>query len=127
VACWMLLALAPVAAFFIFTVMPQAGEAPKAEVESAYRVILLTHVVALALAGVAGNASLFKGLRAVVREGCPAAALFAAWVALFAIVGCQLSWILRPFVGHPFLEVAFLRADALKGNFFEFVFKHLIF
>ena len=127
VACWILLALAPVAAFFIFTIMQRVGEASAKDVESAYRLVLLTHVAALALAGVAGNAVLFKGLRAVVRQNRSAAALFAAWIALFAIVGCQLSWILRPFVGNPFLEVAFLRADALKGNFFEFVFGHLIF
>ena len=126
VACWIFLAFAPIALFFTLTGVPNVGEAPTEDVSFAYRIILLTHVTILAIAGVAGNASLFNGLRATVRPQCPTAALFAAWIALFAIVGCQLSWILRPFVGNPFAEVAFLRDDALRGNFFEFVFGNLL-
>ena len=126
VACWLLLALTPVALFFSLTGVPAVGTAPVAEVDFAYRVMLATHVAVLAIAGVAGNASLFNGLRAVVRPNCPSAALFVAWIALFAIVGCQLSWILRPFVGSPYLEVAFLRENALQGNFFEMVFGQLL-
>ena len=128
VACWVLLALVPVALFLILTGMPELGDASvtKEEIDFAYRVMLLTHVIVLAIAGVIGNISLFNGLRAVVRPNCPAAALFAAWIALFAIVGCQMSWILRPFVGNPFWEVVFLRENALNGNFFEFVFNCLV-
>jgi len=126
VACWILLALAPVALFLSLTGVPKVGEAPTAEVQFAYQLMLMTHVTVLAIAGVVGNASLFNGLRAVVRPACPMMALFAAWIALFAIVGCQMSWILRPFVGNPFTEVAFFRADAFKGNFFEMVFGNLL-
>jgi hypothetical protein len=126
VACWILLALAPVVFFFIVTGAPQMDGAWEEAVGAAHRAMPLTHVAVLALAGVLGNASLFNGLRAVVRPGCPPAALFLAWIVLFAIVGCQMSWILRPFVGTPGLEVAFLREEALKDNFFEVVFGRLL-
>ncbi len=49
-----------------------------------------------------------------------------AWLASYAFVGCQLSWILRPFVGSPFFPVEFLRPDALDRNFYEFVFTEVL-
>ena len=125
-ACWILLALIPVVLFFMLTGMPKIGAVPEKEVDFAYRMILLMHVLVLAIAGVAGNISLFNGLRAVVRPRCPTAALFVAWILLFAIVGCQMSWMLSPFVGHPLLEVTFLSPDALKTNFVEVVFGRLL-
>ena len=126
VAGWILLALAPVALFFTFTGVPKTETTPADEVAFAYNVMLITHVAALALAGVSGNGILYNGIRATVRPTCSVGSLFASWIALFAIVGCQLSWILRPFVGSPFLEVALFRDDALQGNFFEYVFLRLI-
>ena len=128
VACWILLALIPVVLFFILTGLPAINDASATDVnlDFAYRVILLTHVTVLAIAGVAGNVSLFKGLRAVVRPNCPAVALFAAWIVLFAIVGCQVSWILSPFVGHPLLEKVFFCGENLNTNFFEVVFQRLL-
>ena len=126
VAGWILLALAPVALFFTLTGVPKTEATMPEEVVFAYKVMLITHVAALALAGVSGNGVLYNGIRATVRPDCSVRSLFASWIALFAIVGCQLSWILRPFVGSPFLEVAFLREDALQGNFFETVFLRLI-
>jgi hypothetical protein len=118
-ASWILLALAPVALLFLLTAVPREGT--PAELRTAHNGILLTHVGILAAAGVAGNASLWGGLRRLVRPGCPVRLLWGAWLAAFAFVGCQLSWILRPFVGSPFYPVVFLREDALERNFYEFV------
>ena len=126
VACWILLALIPIVLFFTTTGTPKIGAVPENEVDFAYRMILLIHVVVLAIAGVAGNVSLLSGLRAVVRPRCPTIALFATWIALFAIVGCQMSWMLSPFVGHPLLDVTFLSPDALKTNFVEVIFQRLL-
>lgn len=42
----------------------------------------------------------------------------------------QLAWTLRPFIGSPRLAVQFLRADPLRGNFYEAVLRaieHLFF
>jgi len=126
IAGWILLALAPVALFFALTGVPKTGAAPDNVIIYAYNMMLMTHVVALAIAGVAGNAILYRGLRSTVRPNCSPICLFAAWVAAFAIISCQLSWILRPFVGSPFLEVAFYREDAFRSNFFEMVFTKII-
>ena len=121
---WILLALVPIALFFLFTGVAYAGSA--AELRFAHNSILMTHVVLLACAGVFGNLALLHGLRHIVRPRCPVAGLFGAWLAAFALVGCQLSWILRPFVGSPFFPVVFLRPDALDRNFYEFVFTEVL-
>ena len=124
VGAWMLLALLPVVLFFLLSGVARAGT--HAELQYAHNSILVAHVLVLSLAGVAGNAALLGGLRRLVRPRCPAAALFCGWLAAFAFVGCQLSWILRPFVGSPFFPVEFIRPDALDRNFYEFVFTEVL-
>jgi hypothetical protein len=118
-ACWILLSLVPVTLFFTFGVA-EAQASPR-ELQLTHNCLLLTHILFIACAGLAGNAALYHGLRRVVRPTCPARGLHAAWVMSFAFVGCQMSWILRPFVGSPFFPVCFLRPDALERNFYEFV------
>jgi MFS family permease len=121
---WILLALAPIALFFLATGVPPAGT--HAELQFAHNSILMTHIVLLALAGTLGNAALLQGLRRAVHPRCSVVSLFWVWLAAFAFVGCQLSWILRPFVGSPFFPVEFLRPDALDRNFYEFVFTEVL-
>lgn len=124
VSCWILLSLAPVALFFLMSGVPGVGTHD--ELRTAHNSILVTHIVILSLAGFGGNVALLKGLRRVVKPRCPAGLLFTLWVMAFAFVGCQLSWILRPFVGSPFYPVAWLRPDCLERNFYEFVFKEVV-
>lgn len=124
IGCWILFACLPVAVFFLVSGVPVSGT--HEALRYAHNAILMTHVCILAVAGVVGNAALFTGLRKVVNAGCSVEALFVLWIAAFAFVGCQLSWILRPFVCSPFYPVAFMRADCLDRNFYEFVFTDVI-
>jgi hypothetical protein len=43
--------------------------------------------------------------------------VFTCWVIVFASVGAQMGWVLRPFIGDPTLEFAWFRER--KSNFFE--------
>lgn len=52
--------------------------------------------------------------------------MVALWIASFAVVGCQLGWIMRPLVGSPNIAVEFLRSDALDSNFLESLFRQII-
>ena len=49
--------------------------------------------------------------------------VFNIWVIVFALVGGQMSWVLRPFIGHPGQPFEFFRERG--GNFFIAVFKAL--
>jgi hypothetical protein len=124
VACWILIGLVPVTLFFTFGVASCEGD-PR-QLRLTHNGLLLTHIVLIAFAGVAGNAALRQGLREVVAPGCSPRRVYASWLLSFALVGCQLSWILRPFVGSPFYEVQFMRPNALERNFFEFVFGEVL-
>lgn len=45
--------------------------------------------------------------------------VFRCWVLLFGLVGAQMSWVLRPFIGRPDLPFAWFRPR--ESNFFEAV------
>lgn len=49
------------------------------------------------------------------------------WIALYAFVGIQMGWMLRPFVGNPGLEVAFFRPEPFSNAYvflIDLVFRH---
>jgi hypothetical protein len=52
-----------------------------------------------------------------------ASLIFWIWVMLYASVGAQTGWLLRPFIGHPNLAFAWFRPRS--GNFFLGVFESL--
>ena len=45
--------------------------------------------------------------------------VFRIWVLVFGLVGAQMGWVLRPFVGHPRADFSFFRDR--KDNFFQAV------
>ncbi len=124
VASLLLLSLAPVALFFTLTSASATG--PAAELQFTHNCLLVTHIALIAIAGAAGNMALLRGLRRLVPPACALGPIYTGWVLSFAGVGCQLSWMLRPFVGSPFYPVAFMRPDALERNFYEFVFTEVL-
>jgi len=95
-----------------------------------HSVMLLTHVLAIALAGTTANRRLLGVLRKVSGSSAAARAVLSCWLAGNLFLGAQLAWSLRPFVGSPKLAVQFLRDDPLRGNFYEAVWRaarHLLF
>jgi hypothetical protein len=50
--------------------------------------------------------------------------VFRIWVVVFGLVGAQMSWVLRPFIGDPALPFAWFRQR--QGNFFEDVWRSLM-
>lgn len=46
-------------------------------------------------------------------------AVFAIWVIVFGLIGAQMGWVLRPFIGAPNAPVTFFRVR--EGNFFQAV------
>jgi len=61
---------------------------------------------------------------AIVQERVSAAnTIFRVWVVLYGLVGMQMGWILRPFIGHPDLPFALVRAR--EGNVFGGIWRAL--
>jgi hypothetical protein len=49
--------------------------------------------------------------------------LFRCWIVVFGLVGSQMAWVLRPFLGCPDQPFSFFRAR--ESNFFEAVWHHI--
>src|SRR5262245_19852539 len=77
-----------------------------------------------AFVGGAGYASVALLRGALGRRGDvgrQAARALRVWVVTFALVGGEVAWALRPFVGSVYYRVEFLREGALDGNVYEFI------
>jgi hypothetical protein len=99
---------------------PLAGAA---QATAGHGVMLLTLVGMIAFAGVTANVRLLGLLRRLGGGVSPALKLLMAWLTVNLLLGSQLSWIARPFIGRADRPVRFLDPQALNGNFFEEVAK----
>jgi hypothetical protein len=95
--------------------MSSGGESHRA----AYDTFKLVQVTVIAFAGVVANVRLLRLLRRQSGSAAVARKVVFAWLAGNLLLGSQLAWILRPFVGAPFLDVQFLRPNAFESNLFE--------
>ena len=115
----------PLAAFMVWNAPPLSASAGEHSTGT-YTAIQITHVSVIAFAGVTANLRLAQLLRQLSGSTAVARRVLLAWLAGNFLFGSQLTWILRPFIGAPGLPVEFLRATALKGNFYETVFHALL-
>lgn len=111
--------LAPILAFFTFST-------------SSYGFMIILNVLLLAVAGAVALGFLLKILRRLAvaapnddgsLDPSPGTAFFNIWVLLYALVGAQMGWLLRPFIGSPTLPFAWFRPRS--GNFFQAIVDHL--
>lgn len=106
-----LLSFAPIVLFFLLT-------------SSQYQFFKLLNVGVFAVAGVVGVLFLAQGMQAVsigTREGEDARKrLVWLWILVYAFVGSQAAWTLRPFVGAPSMPFELFRQ--LGGNFYANIF-----
>ena len=124
VAGAILLAMAPIVLFFVFSAAPDSGS--RETMRLAHSAMMLAHVVVMGGAGTVGVTLLFQILRRRVPAECRLVLMMCLWLAAFAVVGCQLGWIMRPLVGSPNIPAELIRADALESNFLESIFTQII-
>jgi hypothetical protein len=128
-----LASIGPIVCFFSFTT-------------TSYPFMILLNVLVFALAGVLGSAFLLQTLHRLtsilgpvqlpppVGEsdeigplerftgqilGKRGKIIFRVWVLVFGLVGAQMAWVLRPFIGHPGVPFAWFRHP--DSNFFQAV------
>jgi len=119
-------ALSPVSLFILYNTPPLSSKATLL----GHSVTLLTHVFFIACAGTIANRRLYRLLEKMSGRRETARSVLLSWLGGNFLLGSQLAWILRPFIGSPGLAVEFLRDDPLRGNFYEAVghaLRHLFF
>jgi hypothetical protein len=107
----LLLSFAPIVVFFLLTT-------------SGYQFFKLLNVAFFAVCGVVGVAFLSQGMRVVSAAGEEGARarrwVMWLWVLVYAFVGSQMAWTLRPFIGAPSMKFELFRQ--LGGNFYANIF-----
>lgn len=102
-----LLSFAPIVLFFLLT-------------SSNYQFFKLLNVGVFSVAGIIGVIFLIQGMRLVSAsgdEGTNARQIVVRlWIIVYAFVGSQVAWTLRPFVGAPSMKFELFRQ--LGGNFY---------
>ncbi|RKZ32148.1 actin-binding WH2 domain-containing protein [bacterium] len=110
IAC-VLASFAPIAMFFIL-------------IGSSYPFLRLLHVAIFTISGIAGMMVLYNGLTLACEYQSiyPKQSLrvFQVWVIIFAFVGSQLAWNLRPFIGNKNLPFQLFRKQ--ESNFYSHIF-----
>ena len=106
-----LLSFAPIVLFFLLT-------------SSNYQFFKLLNVGVFTVAGVIGVLFLAQGMHAVSTSGSGSAGarliVVQLWILVYAFVGSQVAWTLRPFVGAPSMKFELFRQ--LGGNFYTNIF-----
>jgi len=75
-------------------------------VTESYHFMKILHVAVFAIAGLFGVTVLYGGLKRLAPEGIDSRkirALLLSWLLLYGLVGGQLAWTLKPFLGTPYL------------------------
>ncbi len=114
-------AFSPLMWFLVWNAPPLAAD--EAACSTAYRFIQITQAAVIAVAGIVANLRLVQLLRQLSGSAAAARRVLFAWLAGNLLLGSQLAWILRPFIGSPNLPLEFLRPNAFEGNFYETLFR----
>jgi hypothetical protein len=117
----LLASLAPVAALFTL-----AAPAPDERARTAHNLLYLMHTAFVGACGLAGSRILWRILQRLPSPRRTLRVVYLAWVLAYAVVGGEVAWSLRPFIGSVYEPVLFLRHDALDGNVYEFVFTDIL-
>jgi len=107
----LLLSFTPIVFFFLLTT-------------GGYQFFKLLNVLACGVSGWMGVLFLTQGMRIVSTAGKEGAGarrnVVRFWILLYAFVGSQMAWTLRPFIGAPSMKFELFRQ--LGGNFYTNVF-----
>jgi hypothetical protein len=113
VAAIILASLSPLVLFLLVNAPPLASDGHGGDV------MLVALVAAIAFAGVVANVRLLRLIEHASRGRTIALQTLIAWLAGNLLLGSQIAWVLRPYIGPADLPVEFLRAEPWRGNFFE--------
>jgi hypothetical protein len=86
-----------------------------------YQAAILFNVLMFAIASIAAQRLLRRHYRPLIARNSVHRRLFYVWIVIFAFVGIQMGWVLRPFVGSPDKPVQFFREGAWGNAYVEVV------
>jgi len=118
----MMASLAPVVLFFAMQ-LPPANDPVVAAAMNSYGIVLVLNVVVIGFCGIVGNCRVYRLLKSLTLSAPMALRLNTIWILVLGFVGCELSWVISPFLARPDIPVPFFNPNAFTSNFFEYLWK----
>lgn len=84
-----------------------------------YREAILFNALMFGIASVAAQFLLRRLYRPLIERNPKHRLLLRAWLVVFAFVGIQMGWVLRPFIGDPRAPTKFFRSGAWGNAYVE--------
>ncbi len=84
-----------------------------------HRGAILTNAVMFLMATCMAQTVLWRWYRPLRDKDARHAWMLWAWVTLYAFVGIQMGWMLRPFIGKPSAPVQFFRTEGFSNAYVE--------
>jgi hypothetical protein len=84
-----------------------------------YNAAILFNAAMFAVASVSGQFVLWRFYRPLIARNAAHRLMFRTWLIVYAFVGIQMGWVLRPFVGNPGMPVTFFRQGAWGNAYVE--------
>jgi hypothetical protein len=81
-----------------------------------YRSAILFNGLMFAIASFGAQVLLRRYYAPLIQRNSRHRWLVRGWLVIYAFVGIQMGWVLRPFIGDPALPTRFVREDAWGGN-----------
>jgi hypothetical protein len=82
-----------------------------------YDAAILFNAFAFGVASFAAQLLLRRWYRPLIARNPRHRALLRTWLVIYAFVGIQMGWTLRPFVGHPRAQTRFFREEAWSNAY----------
>jgi hypothetical protein len=82
---------------------------------------VLVNATALGAASLAAQLVLRRDYRPLIDRNPVHRGLMWAWLVLYAFVGVQLAWVLRPYIGTPGMDTTFFREDSWSNAYLAVV------
>ena len=79
---------------------------------SNYRAAILFNMLMFGSASITAQWLLRRFYEPLIQRNRRHRTLMRAWLVIYAFVGIQMAWILRPFIGSPYAPTQFFRQDA---------------
>lgn len=82
-----------------------------------YRAALLFNAAAFAVSTLAGHVIMLRHYRPLIRRDARHRLGLTSWLCLYAFVGIQMGWMLRPFIGSPGQPPQFFRPEPFSNAY----------
>lgn len=86
-----------------------------------YNAAILFNALMFAVASIAAQWLLRRYYRPLIARSARHRTMLRAWLVIYAFVGIQMGWVLRPFIGHPEGPVQFFRYKAWGNAYVEVI------